>query len=80
MPELSQDAFEVLHPGVPPATAQAIRMRSNSGGNKLTVNTSGCRKKKISDADLDTFHEFRTPDYQGYKRESTHRYGYLLTF
>lgn len=36
MPEISQDAFEALNPGLPPVTPQELRSRANSSGSRNT--------------------------------------------
>lgn len=73
MPEISQDAFEVLNPGTPPVTPEVLRNRANSSGSKSLMPPTD-RRKKISDAELDSFHHIDMADMlYGYKRESSHR-------
>lgn len=89
MPEISQDAFEVLNPGLPRVTPQELRARANSSGSrnttmvnfKDTVKTATgstptrTRTKTISEAELDSFHQIQASaeHLYGYKRESAHR-------
>lgn len=77
MPELSQDVFELANPGTPPATPEELRLRANSNssssGNFLMPPPEN-RKKKVSDAELDSFwHIDYAESLYGHKRESSHR-------
>lgn len=73
MPEISQDAFEVLNPGTPPITPEELRNRANSSGSKNLMPPSD-RRKKISDAELDSFHHIDIAEkLYRHKRENSHR-------
>lgn len=85
MPEISQDAFEVLNPGAPNVTPQELRARANSSGSRAAAvrfkeTVAGTlpprtRTKTISEAELDSFHQTQlsAEHLHGYKRESAHR-------
>lgn len=54
MPEISQDAFEILNPGAVPITSSVLRSRSNSVGLQPSVNISSIPTPSSSTATTPT--------------------------
>lgn len=88
MPEISQDAFELLNPGAGPVPAHVLRARANSAsGCRPTIDVlvppsekldSPIRQRTVTISELEIEHmqqcQTSVDNLFGYKRESAHRY------
>lgn len=68
MPEISQDAFEVAHPGAPTVTSQELRARANSSSGLRPIVVERAAVAAVA-PQLLSGSEY----LYGYKRESSHR-------